>query len=491
MRFRPLSKTVVTEIRSFLVDSVSKIGLHRQAVSAPVDLTKELSDKDINISKTQTYEFKDASVLLAISSPEPIKAIFTGSKPIIIDPEVPVDPETNITAIVTCAQEIKAGNSIGITVEDDDAVSYASVGVVIYNENTGETEHAELLRQPDGKYQGYIVTLNDKEQGTNFDRILNCYYGHKIQVIYSDPRTANNIRENVTRTINVLSPTETAVIETREFVSIGKPIPIIIKDKDITAPSVPVVVRNLGTGQSIVVDAMLAEAGTYKVSVPTAVFTSFFADNTISALIGHTVEVIYIDDNDIWGETSSITKTINIVGAVNEIGSFVLPETIKVNTYVDIRLKEYDLVGMQAAVTVSNVATDEYEVVILSETILGSGEFVGRLFISDTTTGSSMDNELLVEEGSVLKFLYVDNIGNVPTTIEKLLTVYSTPVIEEPEEPVDPEEPEEPEEPETNDGKGTVEFLINGSFFLNGRFEGTIKLEGLNTELTRCKVIIS
>lgn len=495
MRFRPLSKTVVTDIRSFVVDSASKIGLYRQAVSAAVDLEKPLESKDLNVSLTDHYVLEDPSVILAISSPEPIKAVLIGSGPVVITPPVET-PEIHHTAIVETVDSFEAGSIVDITVSDLDLEqAVASIGVVAYNEDTGETEHVECFRQTNGTYFGQLTTANNTIPGTNFDNVLNCSLGHTIQIIYSDPFTANNIRENITNHLTVLSPTETATIISRTSVSLGRPIPIEIRDKDSTGQTIPVVVTNISTGEQEILNATEMESGYYVISCATQTYngTSYTqGDGALDVGIGHQVRIDYTDTNDLHGNTTVVSHIVDVVGTVTEVGSFEAPDEVETDSYLDITIRDYDLVGQQVGVTVSNTASSEYETVTLTETVFGSGVFKGQLAIATLTSGDNNDGVLLAVAGNRLRLVYVD-IGGSLTTVEHFVDVVAPPN-PEPDPDPDPQPDPDPDpqpDPDPNAGTGTVEFYVNGSFFLNGAFNGTIRLEGLNEEHTRCTLIVS
>ena len=490
MKFRPLSKTVVTEIRSFVVDSVSKIGLYRQTVSAPIDLAKSLDDKDFNISATEFLDIQDASVLLAISCPEPIRAIFTGLGPVVITPPVVTEIQYHTATLIT-ESSIEAGSPISVTISDVDLEQVvSSIGAVVYNTDSGETEHVECFRQIDGTYIGTLNTVNSSVVGTNFDNSMSCVLGQTLHVIYSDPKSSAGIRENVTNVVTVLSPTETAVIETRDFVSISKPVPITIYDKDATALTIPITVRNLITGEQEILNASLIEAGKYTVSCATKVYNGISFDNAdgaLDVLIGHQIQIDFIDTKDINNSTSVVSKIVDIVGTVTEIGSIDVATTVTIDTDLMLTINDYDLVGQQLSVTVSNIASGEYEIVTLNETVFGSGVFKGSLPVTTQTSGANSDGALLAAVGNRLRVVYVD-VGGSLTTVEKFVDVVAVEVVEDVPEVV---VPDPTPVPETVEATGTIEMLINGSFFLNGTFNGTIRLVGLNEEPTRCKIILS
>lgn len=488
MKFRPLSKTVVTEIRSFVVDSVSKIGLYRQSVSASVKSDKPLDKKDFNISNSVSYTITDTSSLLSISCPEPIKATFVGLGPIIIAPP-PTSSRIHYTATVTVPSTVVAGTEFPITISDLDLEAIVeSIGAVVFNENTGETEHVECIRQPSGKYVGHCRTINSSLTGLNFDNSMNCYLGQKLQVIYSDPYNEYDIRENVVKKIDIKSPTETAVLTVREAVSIGKPIPIEIKDKDNTNSYVTVTLTNMVTGEQEVLNAVSISPGYFAASCPTKIYNNLTftsGDNAIDVSIGHSVKVDYIDTRDLHGNVSLVTALVDIVGTITEVGSFVVNDTVEIDTDLDIVIKDYDLVGREIGVTVANTTSSEYRVVRLSEAVQGTGVFKGSLRLASII----LDNTSLpAAVNDVLRLVYVDTGGSL-TTVEKFVTVVA---------PVNTDDdifPEEPEPDDTDDSEpvstGTVEFLINGSFFLNGAFNGKVMLEGLHEEPTRCTIIVS
>lgn len=496
MKFKPISKTVVTEFRSYIVDAVSKVGNFRQSVSAKIPDDIPLSNLDFSVSTTNHLDLHSATSIFAVHSPEPIKLVLMGSGPV----EPPVDDSSNSveyhTGELTLPSSIIAGRPLPVGLVDLDLVqAVASINVVAYNEVTGETETVTLNRTVDGNYAGSLVTLNDAFVGDNFDGRMNISYGQSLRIIYSDPTTENNIRESIEGSVSVLSPYTTAEIETRDTISIAKPIPIIIRDKDVTTSTVLVVVRNLTTGERDNITLPKDEDGVYKGSLSTGIYDgSSFTDydGVIQVALGHRIEILYTDNFDINGQTTVVTSTLDVALAGSDSGTLEVATTVDMDTELTITVHDYDVIGQQLGVTVTNLATSEFEVVACEETVFGSGKFIGSISIASLGTGDNLDGVLVVAEGDQLRLAYVDALtstGDQSILVESFVEVIDSTVdVPQPTEPTPDPQPT-PDPVDNTNGTGTVEFLVDGAFFLNGSFNGSIRIEGLNEEPTRCTLL--
>lgn len=493
MAFKPISKTVVTEISSFIVDSVSKIGLYKQTVSSKIKTESQLNKIDFNVSKTLSHKIDNPSSIIGISTPEPVKVslISTGSP---IEPVPPEEPVVHHTAQLFVPNTLVAGNMLPITIVDPDiADGVVSIGVVLYNETTGETESIPLVRRIDKSFFGNAYTSNSKTPGVNFDSVMYCLLGQRLRVIYSDPLTANHNRGNVVAYVDVLSPTSTAIVNSRSAVHFGKPIPIEILDKDLNADSVSVDLVNITKSVVVHVTANRKSPGRFTTSVKTDVYDELHPMDNAEVMyvsVGDQIQVVYTDNLDINGEVSIITADVEIVAHTTTVSTLIVTDELVLGDDLEFEVHDYAHVGEQITITLSNVLSDEYRIILLEETVVGTGVFVGSVA---TSVSYDVDNDVTtVKPGEYLKVVYVDNNNNVFTTLSKNIHTVAPPIVEPPEEEEEEEEPETPDdESEEAVVTGTVELLVNGSFFLNGSFKGSVLVEGLNDTFTRCSLIAS
>lgn len=490
-KFRSAHRTVVTEIKSFVVDTISRSGVFRQSVSARVPDDSEFRKLDVNVSKTQSYTIDSTKAVFAILSPEPVRLVMTQTEELVPnEPAEPEEPEYTSGQVVA-PELLIAGHDLVVSVVDPDPVqAQKTLDVVVFNSDTGETESLTLNRSAEDTFVGALKTVNAPDKGTDFDSSMNVQHDQHIRVIYRDHTSTSGDVTSVEQSVTIQSPYSDSQISTNAYIFPGKPISVVVEDADLSGQTVTTAQAiNDTTGEVETVYLAETELGVFSGKVDTEQYDSeesyLSDDGTLSVSPGDSVRVAFTDD--LFVTSGEAVAQVEIRESSNVNGIIVGPTETVVGSSVSVTLSDYNRSGTASIdIPVSNVRTREYEMVTLTENIPDTGIFSGNFQLKAGVSANN-DGQLGVEEGDTVQVVYIDvssESGNPERISHDISIVGAQPVVAEPEPEKTPVEPEP-----SNTTSGVIEMEINGMFFLNGRFPGKIRVVGLRDDLTRCSLL--
>lgn len=495
-KFRSVHRTVVTEIKAFVVDTVSRSGVFRQSVSARVPDDGGLHSQDINVSKTQSFTVENTDAVLALLCPEPVRLVFTQMEELTPGdgPQEPTEPQYTNGQIVA-PETLVAGHDLVVSVIDPDPVAaQKTLEIVVFNSNTGETETMSLQRSSDDTFVGVLKTTNVAGKGEDFDGEMNLQHGQYVRIIYRDHTSASGDITSIEQGVSVESPYSDSKITANSFIFPGKPISVIIEDMDVAGSTVATASAiNDTTGETATIYLAETEPGVFSGQLDTVLSDpdefDLGNDTVLFVSPGDQVRVVFSDD--LYVTTGEATAVVEVRESAALNGVLTGPTTTVVGASVSITLSDYNQSGAgRVDLPVSNLRSREYEMVALTETVPNTGVFTGTLRLK---SGTSVNNngELGVEEGDTVQAVYIDISsvsGNPERIAHDILVVAAEPVEDVSEPSNDSETPTEPA-PANGAPLGTVEMMVDGLFFLNGKFPGKVRVFGLSDELTRCSLL--
>lgn len=488
-KFRSSHRTVVTELKAFIVDTVSRTGAFRQSVSAKVPDDGALLTQDVNVSRTQVFEISNTRGVLGILCPEPVKLMLTQTGEGDFTPEEPVAPQYT-DGVITAPLTHIAGNPLVVSVTDPDLLqSQTQLSILAFNTVTGETETANLVRMSEDTFTGVLQTQISTEKGGDFDGIMYAAHDQLVRLIYRDNTSSSGSPKGIEAQVVMKSPYTDSEITVNPFLFVGKPTTAIVVDADITgAIGAFATVTNLNTGEVERMDLTEIESGVFAGRIDTqSMGTPVDNDGIMDVEVGHVLEVSFTDEHS----TSAPVQTalIEVHETQNVNGVLTVSSEVTTSGVLSVVLTDYNLSGSAYVdVPVSNTRTGEFEMVTCRERVLGSGSFIGSLQMKLGSSGSS-DGELGAEAGDTLRAVYIDGSSESggPYVVEEFVNVVADPVVSTTtEDPAPADETEDTTDPYV---ERTIEILVNGLFFFNGEFVGNAKITGLRDELTRCSVL--
>lgn len=467
-KFRSAPRTIVTEIKAFVVDSVSRSGVFRQSVSARVADSEPLNRQDVNITKERFYEVDDVSSVLGIMSPELVKVeliqVSTSVPP--EEPEEPV-PEP----MFDLPETIFIGDDFVIRLIDKNILPVSAVLVTVMDSTTGETEEVRLERIEEGVFEGSIRTQQFTGLTNNFDDILLLQNGSEVLLQYQ-----GNEGSTYMGTVDVVSPYVDSVISSISTLFPGRPLPISVDDIDLSGEgSVSVQVMNTTTGLTTVVELLEFEAGHFQGLFDT---TESLETGKITVTSGQSLSINFTSPKYADSPTSEFT-----VQALEEqyVPAFLeADDSVEPGQTLVVTLNDYNKAGVGALdIVVSNLQTREYVILRCEEVMPSSGIFYGEL----DTARTSATGVLRVIEGQTVESVYVDTGASEPVRLTASTSVSSSVV------PVPMSSPVESDAPVLVENK--VDFLVDGLFFFNGNFRGKLRVYGLTSDPVRCSILHS
>lgn len=469
-RFRSAPRTIVTEIKAFVVDSVSRSGVFRQSVSARVADSETLSRQDVNITSTDFYEIKDVSSVAAIMAPEPIRVelIQTVSSHAPEEPEAPPEPPK-----FDVSPDMFIGDDLFIRLRDDSLATLGSVIVSAMSLTSGETEDVKLNRVEAGVFEGFLATQLSQAKGKNFDGVMNVSNGSRINLRYAKNGVPLDFEVDVT------SPYEDSAITSVQKLFPGRPLPIVVEDVDLAGlPDVMVDVLNTTTGQSMSIKLLAFEDGVFQGLLDT---TETVEPDKMGVVHGQKLSITFT--SDLYADTPTVEILVDVIEPQYVPVTLDADDDIPIGESIVVILDDYNRAGVGALdIAVSNTRTREYVMVRCEETLPYSGIFHGEL---DTRPGSSLSGVLGVSVGDVIEAAYVDTSAAIAERLETATLVLTNTASAD---LVTMDLEDEPVEEQT---ENVVDFLVDGLFFFNGAFTGTLRVYGLSKELTRCSILHS
>ena len=486
-----MSRTIVTQVKTYSIDSHGKQNVFSQTQSTRVNDEDIMRNETFTVSLVESKTITPITKLFSLRTWSPVRLSMTqtgeGADP---EPEVPTLPD-NVTGVIA-ANNIVAGQALVVRVTDSDIpVLTPSINVIVYNIATGETEQLTLSKLSAGIYQGTLSTLFEAARGIDYDGTMQCGHLQTLKIIYQDAAASSGNYQSVFKTITCHSPYVNSVLNVNAFLYPGKPIAILVNDSDLSGNMFhPCVVENITTGEIEQVLLVETTPGTFTASIPTvpminSVFTT--GDNTIEVNVN---DIIRVTVEDLLSLNNPIaTATCEVRPSAYTNGIIVLPEHITVNSTAPITFFDYDLAGSgYIDIAVNNSRTNEFEYIRCTETAVGSGTFRGTLTLSDIPPANN-DGVLSVIVGDTVEAVYIDsNPASGPTqtiTASSDVVPAIAPEDEEPEEPDEPI-PVDPDDPDSFVPQ-TISFLVDGLFVCSGNFVGEITISAID-KAVRCEL---
>ena len=457
--FKPNERTLVMETRTFVVDKHTRSPLNRANQSAYLG-GSDLTVVDVNVTDTEHYT-ANVSKHLTIVSPSPVILSLTSSGAI-IQPEIPNGGYEDATIV---ANDFIIGNDLVISVVDDTPLN--AVNVVVLNTSSGETESVTLTRQGNV----FVGKISSSLEGTwtSFDGVLHPENENSITLMYTDTRSSTGKAKQIKTTVRAISPYSDAEIMVRPMVAIGRPIGIVVQDRDLEAVNSIALEYELPGNITGTLQLLRADRPYGSVYVGTLITEELYLE------VGDTITFRYNDPRDANGFPKTIEAQSIVMPETQTTGEVILPDFSGYGSYF-LRLKDQDIIGNSVQLIVLNVRTSKYVSVVCDETVYGSGEFVGQLVLSS----EQEDGELLVLDGDTIKVTYVDH--NSQSGSSELIEVSKTFIV--------PDAPPTPVEPPVFI-PGTVDMQVDGLFTLFGSFVGTITVKGVSSIPVRCNLVIA
>lgn len=501
-RFKSTRRTVVSEIKAFIVDQATRSGVFRQSVSAKLEENDNLSYTDINVSENESHELGETSAVLAVHCPEMIELEFeqTGEHGPIDEPE---DPK-KVLGVITTPDIMTAGNDLFLQVDDPDTRDNQNkLLVTVLNEFTGETEYVTLDKTDPGVFKGKLPTTVSQTKGIDFDSNMNTFGQQKLRVIYTDNTIPDGQAADISNVVDIKSPYVDSTIETPGVVFPNKHAVAIIRDSDVTGDNFLIAVfKNKDTGEYEEVSMEEDSPGTFHAFVKTVKDTSGVTnDGILSVSIDDTIEVKFEDQQA--ATQPIVTSDIKVKTEYNVEGEISSVSEIEPGETFSFKIRDYNLASENDQertldVPVTNKRTKEYEIVKCVENPKYSGILVGTL-TTEKGFSEPQNDKLGVEDGDNIEIVYADSGSN--GSIDMVRRIIS--VKYEQTSPSTNEVSGDIIESQTFDAapqnmsfltkadnsNSSVKMRVNGLFYLNGSFPGKVIIHGLNTHLTRCTIV--
>lgn len=445
--------TLVTEVRTYLIDSVSKKGMKRATVSAR---SNKVTQQDVEVTQTQPHVIaRHSNKYLQIATTFPVRAVFIPGVP---ELETPVKPGTTYTdGIIYAESTVDVNESLVISLYDPDVVA-KTVQVTVFNSTTGETEFLTLTQLPNGLYQGTLRLMLCLYKGEDFDGLMQTQPGDNLRVIYQDGRGAEGEPKTIIHNVKVTSVFTTPELTIRRSVRLGGTIGIVVRN-----PGVNRLVRLVNTRTGVFASLVLTENGSHFQASADPV--SLLSDVQLNDVL--VAEYVYAD---LFGAQAAVTGTCTI-GTGETAGVLSAPAIVKQGTTFLIQLDDPDVDGEYVDVVISGDQTNEYERIRL----LSDGKNLGRYSVLFPLA-------MFFEQDHSLTVTYADASVGVPKLVKLVVLI---------DRVVAPDVPAiVPEAPVVNVAEQmAMQMEINGLFVFNGRFSGIIKLYAVNNEVVRCSIV--
>lgn len=441
--YRPTSKTVVTEIKQFIVDKVRRVAQSNYSVATRLT-ENTLTTTDVVVGPDDPYTLKDVHNIVSISCPHEITAEFM-SFGAIPEPEKRTE-QVYFDASIEIVGASQAGRFLTIRVYDADLYTPTPISVDVMNMRTGETEVVYLAREKQGVYAGFAQTQNNPAQGVDFDGVMYCRRDDILRVMYDEPHNANGNSQQIQ--IDVVMTLDFAETILDAPTSVPYNSYLYFKVKNPVTPIVTVVNSRTQITRTVNIHAQAP-----------LLLGAIENETTLDVQGGDTLTLTTIG-RDIYGQNITVTHEV-IVPTANVGVSMEVPTVSDVAKPFDILVTDNNM-PQDANVVISNAAQGTtYNVAALPEF-----SYSGRYRVSLP----NLHNYAL--PGQQLVIRYTSGLFVVTKVVNTIME----------------KSPEcEPVETDTSTVSAPVVFKINGLFLLNGSFAGTIKLSA--NKAVRCTLI--
>lgn len=421
--YNPTSKTVVTEIKSFLVDSVRKVSTVQNTVSAKIEDDQIVTQRDINVGATHV----DLGLInkhLIVSSVKPLELELTQTSEILTYPVI------THTAIISVPTSLYEDHDLSIVITDQDSVALATVQVLVTNNDTGEEETVILSREPNTARFSGVLPLASAGTITSEDGSMTAFQGQFLTLSYVDQENSTGVTQTITQEVSIIpNPTYTASLKLAQFVP-GSPLLATIYDAN-SQVSISANIFNERTLEQEVISLTetLAGSGVFQGSIATLddLATGTDNDQVLNCRVSDVISLSYDDPANSGGLTQTLSSSIQIGTETFTSGQLsALP--VRPGEPLVINVEDTDQ-SSQVVVTVTNETTGEIETLNCTEISPLSGTFRGVLDTVLGTTvwyaGTNNDGSINVKAGDVLTVRYNDStdINGLPLLIQTQLNV--------------------------------------------------------------------
>lgn len=442
--YKPTEKTVVTEIKQFVVDSVRRVGAGFHSVATKIT-TETLEQKDVVIDLDNPYTLLNVHNVVSIQTPFPIIAEFTAFGEI---PKPEVRTEQKFTDAVISVGEAYAGRFITVTIADLDLFTSAKIEAHVINLRTAETE--KFLLGPtnvQGVYTGFFQTQNNAATGVDFDDVLYCQKGDMLRVYYMDAYGANGKSLEVINEFTVGLDFKETEIEAPESLPFGKHLSLRI----LNPISLMVLVTNKRTGSFV--EQMIGNYQPVSLGFDDGVHALSVQDNDIL--------VISTSGKDMYGQLKTVKHEVLVSGtAIAPVLATIALADMRdpfVITVRDNNLPENPVVTLKNGLTGLSLPvalTEDYE-------------YSGRYSVTVPNLAS------VVLPGQPLQVSYTNGAQTVSRNVDVIMGQTPECIDDTPLAPT---------------LSAPLRMTINGQFFLNGSFAGTITLFAIDSPV-RCTIL--
>jgi hypothetical protein len=331
---------------------------------------------------------------------------------------------------------VRPTQPVRITVTDADLNQAAGTAetVTVSVSTGGETQSVQLTETGlnTGVFAGQIATAyGAAAQGTVPLEIVS---GNQIQATYGDALNGVGTALAVTSTIAVSPNVNGTASSSPAVLTIGAPVTVQVIDADLNADptvaeSVTVTVINASTGETetLVLVETGPDTGIFQAQSPTAAGAGTSGNGTLSVNGGDRLAVSYTDAIGANGQPGGMV--LSVTPATASFAS--LPADLNVGETLSIQVNDLftsftggtRVAGLhQIAVTVTNTTTGEQELVSLSESVAGSGQYSGSVpsrFDADPLV-AAVAGTLELRPGNAVSVRYADPMatGGTPLNVD-------------------------------------------------------------------------
>lgn len=446
--FRPLSKTVVTEIKQFVVDSVRRTGAMFQTVSTKISRA-QMEQLDVVVERDKPYTLHNVQNIVSLSTPHPVEIELLGFGTI---PEEEPRSEQIFFDAEVLVERADAGRFVNVRVIDKDIYSTSPLSATALNMRTGETETFQLpYSGTQGVFDGFFQTQNNPVKGTDFDGVMYCQKDDTLRVIYVEPNSAaGTSRDVIDEVVVTLDFKETALVAP-DSVPFNKSLNVRV----LNPASRDVVIKNLRSGHTI----------TQLVGAIQPIDMAFEDTDTSMSVQDFDQIEISTQGKDIYGQLITVQKTLSIlpdpVDPVINVAS-----QVDLSRPFTVTVQDFNLPA-NAELTLRNTSNNQYVTIPLIEDYPNAGRYSVEVF-------NVFD---VVLPGELLRIQYT-NSEVAKTIVRDVNTIM----------PQTPECQEQMQAPDTAGVSAPVVIRVNGLFVLNGSFAGTIKIRAISDPV-RCTLL--
>lgn len=481
-QYNPTTKTVVTEVKSFVVDAVRKTSAVRNTVSAKLEDDQVIEQKDINVGAT-LYSLGSVNKHLILTSSDDIEVEIRQVQEVITYPVV------THTGVFSVPNSIIAGSNLVVALTDEDLSAIPTVIVTVVNSNTDEVENLILTRQPNtSTFVGVLPTVSNNT-GVNNDNSLSVVPDNIIHIYYDDMENSGGVVQTVSAFVQVVAaPTHTGVLRFDTSFVPGSPLRMSIYDLD-RAVDIQALVTNARTNEQelVTLSEIIAGSGLFQYDLPTTDTALAGTDNddSLNVQVSDVITLQYNDTVNAQGQSEALTTSF-IVGTQTFTTGTLTLLPCRAGEPINVQLTDPDR-HTNVIISLVNQTTNEVEDLVLTEISPLSGIFTGQLPTVAATDiwykGTDQDGTMNVKNTDIVRVIYNDitsSSGN-PVLVSYDLSISPALPLPSPPDPIITEEV-------------VIVKMLTKLFVFNGSAENTsisIRKPDSNTDTyVRCSVLL-